>query len=220
MIEIVNLHAAIAGKPILKGLNLRIERGEVHALMGPNGAGKSTLAALLLRFWDADAGEILIDDRNLRDYAADDVRGLFALVPQAPHLFHTTIRENLLVASPDASEEELIAACTLAQIHEFIASLPQGYDTLVGENGMKLSGGERQRLSIARAVLKNAPILILDEATAHLDARTAAEVRLGLQKHMQGRMVLIFEHEVSPHWHVDRVMRLNHGRLIEQQMAI
>ena len=162
--------------PVLDGVSFSVPAGGRVALVGANGSGKSTVVNLLLRFWDTDEGTIRIGGRELHTVRADDVRDLLGVVPQHTHLFNASIRDNLYLANPEASEADLIAACRQAQLHEFIQGLPQGYDTLVGENGLLLSGGERQRLAIARAILKDAPILILDEATSHLDALTAARV--------------------------------------------
>lgn len=178
----------------LDGLSFSVRTGQRLAITGASGAGKSTFVALLLRFWEVAPGAMLLDGRDVRDYAADDVRALIAVVPQTPYLFHTTLRDNLLVANPDATDAELAAACRAAQLEDLIAALPAGYDTLIGDNGLTLSGGERQRLAIARALLKAAPILILDEATAHLDAVTAAQVWRALAPYMAGRIVLIIDH--------------------------
>ena len=152
--------------------------------MGPNGSGKSTLTNLFVRFWDYTEGSIRIGDTELRELPADDARALFGVVPQHTHLFNATVRDNLYVAKPDADDDELVAACRQAQIHDFIANLPQGYDTMIGENGVLLSGGERQRLAIARAVLKGAPILILDEATSQLDPLTEQALLASLRTFM------------------------------------
>ena len=186
--------------PVLEHLSFRVPGGGRVALVGPSGAGKTTLINLLVRFWEYEQGEILLDGHDLRAYAADDVRALVGVVAQQTHLFHATVRENLLLANPEADEAALVAACRLAELHDFIAGLPQGYETLVGENGVNLSGGERQRLAIARAVLKAAPILVLDEATAHLDDATAQRVLANLESFMAGRTVLI-----SAHRHIDLV---------------
>ena len=159
--------------PVLDGVSFSVPAGGRVALVGANGSGKSTVVNLLLRFWDYDEGTIRIGAVQLHTIRADDVRDLLGVVPQHTHLFNASIRDNLYLANPEASEADLVAACQQAQLHEFIQGLPQGYDTLVGENGLLLSGGERQRLAIARAILKDAPILILDEATSHLDALTA-----------------------------------------------
>ncbi len=186
--------------PVLEHLSFRVPAGGRVALVGPSGAGKTTLINLVVRFWEYEEGTILLDGQDLRGYAADDVRALVGVVAQQTHLFHATVRENLLLANPEADEAALVAACRMAELHDFIAGLPQGYDTLVGENGVNLSGGERQRLAIARAVLKAAPILVLDEATAHLDDATAQRVLANLEPFMAGRTVLI-----SAHRHIDLV---------------
>ena len=181
--------------PVLDGVSFSVPAGGRVALVGANGSGKSTVVNLLLRFWDTDEGTIRIGGRELHTIRADDVRGLLGVVPQHTHLFNASIRDNLYLANPEASEADLIAACRQAQLHEFIQGLPQGYDTLVGENGLLLSGGERQRLAIARAILKDAPILILDEATSHLDALTAARVWQALDRFMAGRTTIIISHQ-------------------------
>ena len=182
-------------------------------IVGANGSGKSTVVNLLLRFWDYDEGTIRIGGHELHTIRADDVRGLLGVVPQHTHLFNATIRDNLYLANPEASEAELMAACQQAQLHDFIQGLPQGYDTLIGENGLLLSGGERQRLAIARAILKDAPILILDEATSHLDALTAARVWQALDRFMAGRTTIIISHQRANLAHVDQTISLD-GELL------
>ncbi|MFZ2362170.1 MAG: ATP-binding cassette domain-containing protein [Anaerolineae bacterium] len=179
---------------VLDGVSFSVPAGGRAAIVGPNGSGKSSLVNLLLRFWDYEGGTIRVGGRDLREMSADEARGLLAVVPQHTHLFNATIRDNLHLANPDASDDELIAACQQAQLHDFIQSLPQGYDTLVGENGLLLSGGERQRLAIARAVLKDAPILILDEATSQLDALTEQRLLQSLAAFMGRRTTLLISH--------------------------
>ncbi len=176
---------------VLEGLNLRLVPGEMVQLHGPNGSGKSTLVNLLLRFWEYDDGQILLDGHDVRAYRADDVRAAISVVAQHTHLFNTSVRDNLLLANPDATEAEMIAVCEQVQLHDVISSLPAGYDTLLGENGFRLSGGERQRLAIARAMLKGSPILILDEATAHLDPVTEQQVLRALTEYAVGRATLL-----------------------------
>ncbi len=184
--------------------------------MGPSGAGKSTLVHLLLRFWEYQAGRIELGGRDLRSYTPEEVRGLIGVVAQQTHLFNTTVRENLLMARPEATFEEMVKAARQAHIHDFIEALPQGYDTWLGEQGLRLSGGERQRLAIARAILKNAPLLILDEATANLDALVEREIRQSLHTLMKGRTTLIITHRPPDLKLADEVIVLNAGRVVKQ----
>jgi thiol reductant ABC exporter CydC subunit len=198
-----------AGEPwVLDDFTLHIPAGSTCGIAGPNGSGKSTLAHLLLRFWDYTAGSIRIDGVELRDLPSDDARALFSVVPQHTHLFNATIRANLHVVNPDATDAQLAAACRQAELHNFIAGLPNGYDTMIGENGFRLSGGERQRLAIARAVLKAAPILILDEATSQLDLRTESALLASLRPFIAGRTTLIISHREAPLQGLDQVVQL------------
>jgi len=196
---------------VLNDLSFSVPSGGRAALVGASGSGKTTLINLLLRFWDYTDGHIALGGQELRDYRAEDVRQVIGLVPQHPYLFNSTIRDNLLLAKPDAEDEDLVQACQIAQIHEFIDSLPRGYFTRVGDDGLTLSGGERQRLAIARAVLKNAPILILDEATSHLDALTKERVMEKLESFMEGRTTLVISHQMdeAP---FDQIVRLEGDR--------
>jgi ATP-binding cassette, subfamily C, bacterial CydC len=188
--------------------------GSRSAIVGSSGSGKSTIVNLLLRFWDYHEGRITIGGNDLRAYRADDVCALLGVVPQNVHLFNATIADNLRLANPDATAEQIMDACRQAQLHDFIAGLPLQYDTLIGENGLLLSGGERQRLAIARAILKNAPILILDEATANLDAITEQQLLKSLAAFMISRTVIIISHRHTVIEHVDRVIELEQGRVI------
>ncbi len=183
---------------VINDLSFRVPSGGRAALVGPSGAGKSTLIDLLLRFWEYQQGHIQLGGQALQAYRSEDVREMMGVVNQQPHLFNSTVRDNLLLAKPEATQEELVEACKMAQIHEFIADLPLGYSTRIGENGLKLSGGERQRLAIARAILKDAPILILDEATSHLDAITEKRVMGSLEQFMSGRTTLVISHQLDP----------------------
>ncbi len=200
--------------PALDGVSFSIPAGRRVAIVGSSGSGKSTIVNLLLRFWDYREGQITIGGRELHDCRADDVRALLGVVPQNVHLFNATIRDNLLLGNPDATVEQIEDACRQAQLHDFIEGLPLKYETLIGENGLLLSGGERQRLAIARAILKNAPILILDEATANLDAITEQRMLESLEPFMSGRTVIIISHRRVLLEHVDQVIELDQGRMI------
>ena len=201
--------------PALREVSLRIPAGTTLALVGPSGSGKSTLAALLARLWEPTAGEILLDGTSLRAIEIKSLRAQIGVVTQETYLFHASIAENLRYGRPGASDAELIAAARAAQIHDFIASLPQGYETLVGERGLRLSGGERQRIAIARALLKDPRILILDEATSALDSASEALVQTALEPLMKGRTTLIIAHRLSTIRTADAIAVLEKGRLRE-----
>jgi ABC-type multidrug transport system fused ATPase/permease subunit len=179
---------------VLKEFDLRLEPGRKIALVGPSGAGKTTIVNLLFRFLDPVAGKVSIDGRDVREYAQEDVRGTFALAGQNAHLFDTTIRANLLLARPGASEAELTAVLGRARLADWVATLPNGIDTIVGEEGMRLSGGQRQRLVLARALLADAPVLVLDEPTAHLDTDTAQRLMEDMLDASAARTVLLITH--------------------------
>jgi ATP-binding cassette subfamily C protein CydC len=194
---------------VLVGLDLSIPDRSSLALVGPSGGGKSTLVDLLLRFRDYPTGEIRIGGRELHDLRADDVQALIGVVPQQVHLFNATVRDNVAVADAGASDEAIEAACRMAQIHDVIVALPEGYDTVVGENGSRLSGGERQQIGIARAVLKSAPILVLDEATANMDVATEERVMDALAPFMSTRTTLIVTHRSAVAARANRVQVLD-----------
>jgi ATP-binding cassette, subfamily B, bacterial len=190
--------------------------GQTVALVGRSGSGKTTTAHLLMRFWDPSAGKIFLGGRDLRDFVLDDLRRQMALVSQDTYLFNTTVRENLRIGRPEATADELIAAARQANAHEFIARLPDSYDTVIGERGVQLSGGQRQRLAIARAILKDAPILILDEATSHLDSENERLVHQALRRLMAGRTTLMIAHRLSTVREADTIVVLDEGVVVEQ----
>jgi ABC-type multidrug transport system fused ATPase/permease subunit len=190
--------------------------GKHLAVVGPSGAGKSTLANLLLRFWEYQEGQIHLGGWDLRSYSSEDVRRFIAVVSQSTYLFNTTVRENLLLARPNASHEEVVQAAQRAQIHEVIEALPQGYETWIGEQGLRLSGGERQRLAIARALLKEAPLLLLDEPTANLDALTERSLMETIFALMQGRSMILITHRLVGLEVMDEILVLSQGRILER----
>jgi len=199
-----------------RGMSLDIEPGERVALVGRSGSGKSTFVKLLQRLYDADAGRILIDDQDIAGTTRESLRRAIALVPQEPVLFHRSIGENIGYAKPGASQAEIEEAARLAHADAFIDRLPQGYDTLVGERGVKLSGGERQRIAIARAFLADAPILVLDEATSSLDSETEAHIQQAIERLMEGRTTLVIAHRFSTIRRMDRILVFEDGRIVEQ----
>ncbi|KPY40027.1 MULTISPECIES: ABC transporter ATP-binding protein [Pseudomonas syringae group] len=203
------------GRRIFEHLNLDIPAGQRVGIVGSSGAGKSTLLSLLQRLDDVSSGVILIDDRDIRAVSQDSLRKQIAVVPQEPTLFNRSIYENIAYGLPDARYEDVIQASRQAYCDEFIRALPEGYDTLVGERGVKLSGGQRQRLGLARVFLKNAPILILDEATSALDSHSEAVIQAALAKLMHGRTVLVVAHRLSTVANFDRVIVLHDGQIIE-----
>ncbi len=204
------------GEPVLRGVDLIARPGTCVALVGPTGAGKTTTMALLQRAWDPSAGRISIDGQDIRGVTLDSLRRNIGVVFQDSLLFNRSIRENLLVGKPDATQAELEHACRLAEAHDFIVRQPHGYDTLVGERGTTLSGGQKQRLSIARALLKNPPILILDEATSALDAATEARVTTALRALMAGRTTFVIAHRLSTVRDADEILVFDGGRIAER----
>jgi ATP-binding cassette subfamily B protein len=202
--------------PVLHQFNVSIAGGERVALVGPSGAGKSTVTKLLLRLYDVASGEIKIDRQNIADVTQDSLREAISFVPQEPVLFHRSLMENIRYGNRSATDEEVIRAASLAHCHEFISKLPQGYETLVGERGIKLSGGERQRVAIARAILKNAPILVLDEATSSLDSESEALIQDALNVLMEGKTVIVIAHRLSTIMKMDRIIVMEAGAVVAQ----
>ncbi|MBR6134462.1 ABC transporter ATP-binding protein [Candidatus Saccharibacteria bacterium] len=214
--ENIRFKHADAKEAIFNNFSLSIKPGERVGLVGISGSGKTTLTKLLLRFADVDDGEIKIDGQNIGEVQQISLRENIAYVPQETSLFHRSIAENIAYAKPDASRKEIIRAAKLANAHDFIMSLPDGYDTLVGERGIKLSGGQRQRVAIARAILKDAPILVLDEATSALDSESEALIQDALEKLMKGRTSIVVAHRLSTIASMDNIVVLEGGKIIEQ----
>jgi ATP-binding cassette subfamily B protein len=203
-------------RALLEDVSFEARPGQLVALVGPSGAGKTTLSYLIPRFYDPTGGRITLDGHDLRDVTLESLQAQVATVTQEPFLFHTTIRENLLVARPGADVVELEAACRAAHIHEAIAALPEGYDTVVGERGYRLSGGERQRLALARVILKSPRVLILDEATSSLDSRSEALIQEALGPLMAGRTTIAIAHRLSTILHADLILVLEAGRVVQR----
>ncbi len=201
------------GQPILRGIDLELEPGRTVALIGQTGAGKTTLASLIPRFYDVDAGRVTIDGVDVRDVTLGSLRREIGVIGQDPFLFSATVRENIAFGVPDASDAQIEAAARAAQAHEFVERLPDGYDTVVGERGITLSGGQRQRIAIARALVIDPRVLILDDATAAVDATTEARIRLGLREAMRGRTTIIIAHRLSTIALADEVVVLEAGRV-------
>lgn len=202
-------------EPVLQGLSLHMPAAKTSAIVGATGAGKSTIVKMLLRFYDVQSGSLTLDGHNVRDLKLHDLRDAIGFVSQDVFLFHGTVRENITYGTFNASTEQMIEAAKIAEAHEFIMSLPQGYDTIIGERGQKLSGGQRQRISIARAILKNPPILVLDEATSSVDNETEAAIQRSLEKIAVGRTTIIIAHRLSTIRNADHIFVLENGTLRE-----
>jgi ATP-binding cassette subfamily B protein len=201
---------------VLHDIDFVMPPGSTVAVVGGSGSGKSTLARLLLRLYDPDEGRVLIDGQDIRRVSQASLRAAIGLVPQDTALFNDTIAANIAYGRAGASREEIVQAAKAARIHELIAALPQGYETMVGERGVKLSGGERQRIAIARAILKDAPILILDEATSALDSETEAKIKRALDTLRAGRTTFVIAHRLSTVADADQILVLDHGCIVER----
>jgi ATP-binding cassette subfamily B protein len=202
------------GRPVLEGVDLEIESGRTIALIGHTGSGKTTLASLVPRFYDATDGRVTIDGADVREVKLASLRRAIGIVAQDPFLFSATVRENITFGAPEATDEDVVRAARLAQAHEFIEELPDGYETTIGERGITLSGGQRQRIAIARALILDPRILILDDATASVDATTEARIRLGLREAMKGRTTLIVAHRLSTIALADELVVIDRGRIV------
>ena len=202
-------------REVLKNCSFELKAGEMVALVGTSGVGKSTVIDLLYRFHKPQSGSILLNEHPIETFGLDHLREQFSLVSQESYLFYDTIKNNLLIGNPDVSDEELIAAAKVANIHEWITSLPDGYNTITGERGIRLSGGEKQRIAIARAILKNAPVLLLDEPTSSIDAENERLIQDALENLCKNRTVLIIAHRLSTIRHADRIMVMGDGKIQE-----
>lgn len=216
-IEFEDVHFSYdAKRDILKGIDFHVEPGKTIAVVGPSGAGKSTISRLMFRFYDVNEGAVRIDGQDLRDVTQDSLRAAIGIVPQDTVLFNDTIRYNIAYGRPGATEEEIIQAAKHAHIDEFIRKLPEGYDALVGERGLKLSGGEKQRVAIARTILKNPPILLFDEATSALDSATEQDILQSLKEVSEGRTTLVIAHRLSTVTSADEILVLDEGGIVER----
>ena len=215
-IELKNITFAYNDEPVLKNFSLSIPKGKTVALVGQSGSGKSTIANLLTRFYDVNEGEILIDKHNIKDITMQSLRALTGLVTQDSIMFNGTIKENIRIGKQDATDDEIIEALKIANAYEFVKDLPNGIETNIGDSGNKLSGGQKQRLSIARAVLKNPPIMILDEATSALDTESEKFVQVALENMMQNRTSIVIAHRLSTIQKADKIVVMNKGKIVEQ----
>jgi len=205
-----------AGAEVLHRVSASIAPGQLVALVGPSGAGKTTLTSLVPRLYDVTGGAVRLDGHDVRSLTLDSLRARIGVVSQDPHLFHDTVAENLRFARPDATDAEIVAACRAAQIHDVVMALPEGYDTVVGERGYRLSGGEKQRLAIARVLVKAPSIVILDEATSHLDSENESLVQQALATALAGRTALVIAHRLSTITGADQILVLDRGRIVER----
>jgi ATP-binding cassette subfamily B protein len=207
---------SVDNRVALRDISFDIEEGQLVALVGPSGAGKTTITYLIPRLYDPTGGRVLLDGHDLRDLTLSSLAENIGMVTQETYLFYDTIRTNLLYARPQATEAEMVAAARAANIHDFIMSLPDGYETVVGERGYRLSGGERQRVAIARVILKDPRVLVLDEATSHLDSLSEALIQEALQRVMEGRTSLVIAHRLSTILAADMILVMDRGRLVEK----
>ena len=198
----------------IKNINFKVKGGTMAAFVGQSGAGKSTIMSLIPRFYDSQSGKILIDGQNIYDVNLFSLRKNISLVSQDVILFDDTVRSNILYANPNATEDQIYDACKLAAAEEFIIKLPNGYDTKIGENGVKLSGGQKQRISIARAILKNSPIILLDEATSALDTESEKKVQVAIRKLTENRTTLVIAHRLSTVYNADTIFVVNNGNIV------
>ena len=203
-------------KNILTNINLTIKKGDIIAIVGPSGSGKTTISNLLMRFYDPSDGEVLIDGQNVKNFTLSSLRSHIGIVPQETLLFNESIRYNIVYGRKDATEEDILSAAKAANAYQFINRMPKGLDTMIGERGVRISGGERQRLAIARAILKNPPILVLDEATSSLDAESEKLIQEAIENLMVNRTVIMIAHRLSTVKKANRIIVLDKGKIVEQ----
>ena len=216
LIETVGLTKKFGELDVLKGISERIYKGEVVSVIGPSGGGKTTLTNLMARFWDVKSGEVLLGGRNVKDYSFDSLMRNFSFVFQRVYLFEDTIANNIRFGEPDAPIEKVIEAAKKARCHDFIMSLPDGYDTVIGEGGASLSGGEKQRISIARAIMKDSPVIILDEATANVDPENEAELTKAIEELTKEKTIIMIAHRLKTVEHADQIIVIDGGRIVQQ----
>ena len=215
-IELKNVSFAYENKTVINGVDLKIPEKTSTAIVGPSGGGKTTLTSLMARFWDVDGGEVTLGGRNVKEYSFDSLMRNFSFVFQRVYLFEDTVANNIRFGSPEAGMDKVIEAAKKARCHDFIMSLPQGYDTVIGEGGASLSGGEKQRISIARAIMKNAPIIILDEATANVDPENEAELTGAIGELTREKTVIMIAHRLKTVEHADQIIVIDGGRIVQQ----
>ena len=215
-IELKNVTFAYENKTIINGVDLKIPERTTTAIVGPSGGGKTTLTNLMARFWDVQGGEVLLGSRNVKDYSFDSLMRNFSFVFQRVYLFEDTIANNIRFGEPDAPMEKVIEAAKKARCHDFIMSLPEGYDTVIGEGGASLSGGEKQRISIARAIMKDSPVIILDEATANVDPENEAELTTAVEELTKEKTIIMIAHRLKTVEHADQIVVIDDGRIVQQ----
>ena len=214
-IEMQDVSFSYGDKKVIDHVSLTIPQGTTTAIVGPSGSGKTTLVNLIARFWDVDSGSVRIGGIDVKDYKLDSLMKNISMVFQNVYLFPDTIENNIKFGSPNATHEEVVAAAKAARCHDFIMALPDGYDTVIGEGGATISGGERQRLSIARAMLKDAPIVILDEATANVDPENEAELQAAIEALTEGKTIIMIAHRLKTVRHANQILVVDHGRIVQ-----
>ena len=215
-IEFQNVTFSYDKTPVLRNISFSIPQGSTTAIVGPSGSGKTTICNLIARFYDVDSGKVLVGGENVRDMTCDSLLRNISMVFQKVYLFHDTIENNIRFGNPNASQEEVIAAAKKARCHDFIMSLPEGYQTVIGEGGSTLSGGEKQRVSIARAILKNADIVILDEATASIDPENEHLIQQAISELTIGKTVIVIAHRLATIEHADQILVVDDGRIVQK----